>query len=449
MSELEKDRLSSSGWSSRTSALATWSRMHHEWHGEDEPVYPLTQHSIKCVAAIMKFKDYRSFPNYLSAAKDYHIRAGFPWSDALDQTARDCSRSVLRGIGPASQAVEFDVDKTVAACGGTEPLSDGGPINFGAFVALSCFHVLREIEAGSALRRHITIDYENESETWLLPVSKTDIQALGCSRSWSCICGRAHPSLCPYHVMVGHLRLLSFRFGAPGPEDSLPLFPSAAGSPPSKAAILSSLKVALTRAGQPSDRVGGHQFRVSGCRHLIRSGVPVPTVMLLARWASNIALRYAGEAPLASLSQAYRGKVSGAAAPAGEDNSTAMAALRDRVTSLEADIAARPIPYLPPSPDALRFLENITDDEATPVTDVGSLLVLNHKTLVAHHRGDVSDLDRRLSWKTPCGWSYGNSVFSFLPAPDGRTCCKTCMARRPSPLWPSVAPDSDGSDGGL
>ena len=65
------------------------------------------------------------------------------------------------------------------------------------------------------------MDSKKNNVTWLLPVSKTDTEAKGCSRSWSCICEPGEPYLgCPYHVMREHPETLEEKFGTvKGPDD--------------------------------------------------------------------------------------------------------------------------------------------------------------------------------------------------------------------------------------
>eukprot|EP00971_Amphidinium_carterae_P235079 4664968-Amphidinium_carterae.1 len=43
--------------------------------------------------------------------------------------------------------------------------------------------MLREIEASWSLWHHVTLDRTENSVSWFLPTSKTDPQALGCTRT--------------------------------------------------------------------------------------------------------------------------------------------------------------------------------------------------------------------------------------------------------------------------
>eukprot|EP00971_Amphidinium_carterae_P137168 2718214-Amphidinium_carterae.1 len=57
---------------------------------------------------------YRSWANYLSAAKGVHVSAGHAWTEQLDRWARQCTRSVTRGLGPARQSTPLSVEKVHA-----------------------------------------------------------------------------------------------------------------------------------------------------------------------------------------------------------------------------------------------------------------------------------------------------------------------------------------------
>ena len=51
--------------------------------------------------------------------------------------------------------------------------------------------------------------------------------------------------------------------------------------------------------------VGEHVWRVSGSRHLAALDVPTPIIMRLARWGSDVILRYIADAPLSALTRVY------------------------------------------------------------------------------------------------------------------------------------------------
>ena len=89
---------------------STWCDFHSLW-SPGLPVLPLTPEKIRDVACMFKAGRYRSFPNYLSRAKEEHRLEGFEWHEALDFQFARSVRSVQRGIGPSRQSCPFDVLK--------------------------------------------------------------------------------------------------------------------------------------------------------------------------------------------------------------------------------------------------------------------------------------------------------------------------------------------------
>ena len=59
-------------------------------------------------------------------------------------------------------------------------------------------------------------------------------------------------------------------------------------------------------SGSGARRFGGHSLRVTGARTLAALGIDIVLIQLMARWSSDVVLRYVAEAPLATMSAAYR-----------------------------------------------------------------------------------------------------------------------------------------------
>ena len=173
-------------------------------------------------------------------------------------------------------------------------------------------------------------------------------------------------------------------------------------------------------------------------------------------------MRYAGEAPLSALSSAYKGRASGAIShprPASTLLKDAPLRAAPQGSSTPGCVAASPVTprLLPPSPDALEFLNGISDDEgwaearaacptiALPQSVPGATFVINCKTDVAHHAGGWLPTDPMHEWRTPCGWPYGFTASHRTNDINSMMKCKTCMRRRPDALWCTVASDSEGS----
>ena len=74
--------------------------------------------------------------------------------------------------------------------------------------------MLREIELAAARLSHVHVDSNACSFSLKLPTSKTDRTAIGCGRSWSCVCdpGVQVSRVCPSHTGICPLeRVTVFR----------------------------------------------------------------------------------------------------------------------------------------------------------------------------------------------------------------------------------------------
>ena len=176
--------------------------------------------------------------------------------------------------------------------------------------------MLRGAEFSSALATALTIDTTEQRETLLLPKSKTDKQAVGCRRTWGCVCPNTclgEDALCPYAAACAIKHELSRRFGIDGghlPPD-LPLFPTASGEPCTRdgyvatvAAFADALQLNIFDA-LGRNTIGEHVWRVSGSRLLARAGVPLTQIALMARWGSDIILRNVAETPLDTITENF------------------------------------------------------------------------------------------------------------------------------------------------
>ena len=115
LSALRRDRVAASGRGTADSLLKTWEKF--DGHARTctgnllpPELFPLSPMGVEHVAACFKQGGYRSFANYLSAVRAVHIEMGFDWTLQLDAVGKWCTRSVLRGIGPARQSCPFRMD---------------------------------------------------------------------------------------------------------------------------------------------------------------------------------------------------------------------------------------------------------------------------------------------------------------------------------------------------
>ena len=436
-SSYERDTKASSAWAPSCSLVKTWEHFHDKWfsvgHSSGSscttPTLPLTIEAIIGVVSQMKSLGYRSVPNYLSAIKDRHIAAGFPWTSLLDREGRRAQRTALRGIGPAKQCGDFDLNEVFKLGLGMEPLVNGGPLNPGCMAELNCFHLLRDMESSCALASHLSIDLTRQVESLELPVSKTDPGAIGCTRSWGCVCNGKHDSPCAFHAAVEHQALLVQLFGNQegALPAGLPLFPTAAGTVASPTSVVGTivaiaerLNLATTdKFGRPV--FGKHVYRISGARLLAGMGIPTPVIMLLARWASQVVLRYIADSPLATLTSQFRersGKASGA------DIKPAITA---RIVAQEAKVLELHNSHLLHD----SRLGQLTAQMEQLLKHKAPAYVCNVRTNKWHCAGPVEATSDPCLWSTPCGWHYARSVFkraSELPTEaNSSTCCDRCL----------------------
>ena len=158
---LVSDRVARSGIGSSASLLKTWTSFHalaFENAGAWVPLLPITAVILQAVGALFKSGGYRSFANYLSAAKAMHIEAGYEWTQLLAHTATWVTRSVLRGIGPSRQSCSFLFANLCGLDCLPGPLVTNGPQQPQHLAILATLFLLREVEASVATITAWTLD---------------------------------------------------------------------------------------------------------------------------------------------------------------------------------------------------------------------------------------------------------------------------------------------------
>ena len=181
--DCEGDKYAKSAVESVQSRLLWWTARAGEHSIEP---YPLTVDKLQLFGALLKAAGYRAAVSYMSIAKKQHIKLGCLWTAALDLEMRDGKRACERSIGPPRKCGSFDLRKmaslqtTVRRCSKVD--QDG-------------LAAMREMELSTAKCKQVTF---NDGPgcgtcTFDLPVSKTDLQALGKRRTHSCACSGGVP----------------------------------------------------------------------------------------------------------------------------------------------------------------------------------------------------------------------------------------------------------------
>ena len=429
LADLDVDSVTTGTAVARSSAVNTWEYFHVRWFGHATPSLPLTTEKIRAVAAQMKAAGYRSYPNFLSAIKNDHLDGGHQWTQELDRCHGRCKASTQRGIGPPRQALELSPSDLHGLQLDAEPLYPGGPISPYHWAVICTFHVLRGGEAACAVATSLTVDHDRLRETFCLPASKTDPSAIGCQRSWGCTCAPAGAPTrpCPYHSAIAIRRELVRRFGSVGGvlPPGLPLFPNSQGEWCTRQGFVGTINAMATLLrvdtidSMGRDTVGEHVWRVSGARHLAGIGIPQAMIMLLARWGSQIVLRYISDAPLRRLTDAYLQCIDPDAA---DEPPTTCPPLQD--------IDKESLPYGTDEAVALAatLIEEAQDLEENPSLPAGKY-AFNADTGFVHIVAQRRAWDRQIHGRSNCGWDYkAQRAVTSNTLPLGVRCGKCARA---------------------
>ena len=297
--------------SSQESLIKTRTSFHMAWFGPIVEVLPLVPAKVLAVCAMFRAGGYRFVENYLSKIKDLQIGKGFDWSMSLERAFRKSKRAVNRGIGPALQSAALDLGAAFKALENrsSAPVCNRGPVGLRNLLVDGCLWRLKGLEISYAEVCHLEVDMDHSWVDWTLQVSKTDVRALGKARRWECGCSGDFTKPCLFHAIVDLLKILR---SSRGGEGSSPLFRTLSGGFVDKRHVVISIKfvakltgVALTGSGGVR-RFGGHGLRVTRARLLAGMGIGIGLIQLMARWLSEVVLRYVAEAPLQGMSGTYR-----------------------------------------------------------------------------------------------------------------------------------------------
>ncbi len=413
LDQLEDDMLAQSSKSSAASTLRTWVRFHAAWF-PCTPAFPTFPASIRAVAAQMKAAGYRSWSNYLSRAKREHVRLGSEWDQQLDSTARDCTRSLTRGIGPPRQSAPLDLYKVSTVQMGLGALCSDGPVNPRAVIVLGAYFLTREIELSLALARNITL--LPDKVIWLLPASKTDPAACSVSREWGCICRKGVTAPCPLCEARKHFSELELVFGPKGTwAENFPAFPTASGGVPTKTRVVETIEGVASLCGEElvddlgRRRFGGHSLRVAGARHLAGMGLELYRLALLARWTSPVIMRYVAEAPMAGITGEVRKLISNL------PESNGLSGVWDALSDLRGGLSTVAVNlerFRTEERETREKIDQLHSQLGSASSKVKPCAIQNltsgtwHRTLVDGNEFDPAE------WRSWCGWRFGNARIS-------------------------------------
>ena len=425
MDQLRSDFYAASSRRPRDAMLQTWAKFHRRWYANDD-IVPLTVESLERVSCLFKLGGYKSYKNYLSRIKEHHQECGFVWTIALQNAARRCTRSVLRGLGGPARSEAFELDKVIKhLLLNNIRVSEQGPESPLAAIVVGTYFLLRELELSAIDMEDVC--FTNDTVTLNLPVSKVDWQAKGCRRTWSCICNLGYH--CPVHILMQHdkaQRQLGRNTG--------PWLLSNCGERCTKAGMVDMIRTAVEASGGSAKGadgqwiISGHTFRITGARTMALWGLDPITIQLLGRWGSSAVLGYLAESPLLSFSERLTNRPSSKLLDPdvvkssdldGRDEESSRRA-RDNMR-LEIEEIKKQIGELTMCLDGVQqVVQNRQTREVW--------WVLNDTSKVMH--SSIVDLSTPPgTWRTTCGWRFTSQplITTFREGPPentGRKCPK-------------------------
>ena len=401
------------------------------WHelaiaaGFEDP-FNLSVDLIHTVMGALDKAEYRSAELYLWTAKSLHIERGHEWTAQLAQAARRAKAACKRGRGPAKQAQPLPLSDLHRVQDQQEPFVRHGPCCPVRSTVLISWWLLREIEASFAKVHHIQFEHSLKLVHWLLPSSKTDWQALGCTRTHACACSDGiDPRICPYHQMVEQVRFATTL----GTEW---LFPTNKGSQAAKEgwaltfeSIAFYLDLQLVTASGLR-KFTGHTARATGAVHMAMNQVELWRIQLFGRWGSDCFKIYVRSAPLSQLTMLARET----------SVQTSLIVARQELQGLLKQIKSVDVPN-PAGPLKSQPVEVLADCENAevlvepPATQADSY-VLNRSTRGKLHRVRYNPpSSQHYLWHTHCFWYFARSSQSdykvIFEVPDGVQQCSKCF----------------------
>jgi hypothetical protein len=227
--------------------------------------------------------------------------------------------------------------------------------------------------------------------------------------------------MCPYHAAIRVKAYLRRRFGDPAGKlpTGFPLFPNAEGGWCAKAGFVATIAEIARRLQLPTVdalgrcTIGEHVWRISGSRYLASLDVPIPVIKLLARWGSDVIVRYVADAPLSALTQVYIDKVR----------------MSDDIAKglISGPLVVAPT-RLPGLETCLSELEDAQEEMDVPEGSVLRPFVVS-VTGKIHLVSAPPALGRLDSNRTPCGWRFPESehqLLSVIPPGGNDKCCRQC-----------------------
>ena len=232
--------------------------------------------------------------------------------------------------------------------------------------------------------------------------------------------------------------------GEEAPSDPIPLFCDAHGKRCTRAAFVLTIEIMAQMCSQTIvDALGRRKFgehvpRISGSRHLARIDIPTSIIMLVARWGSQVVLKYIAEAPLTALTKLYRQRLAAAMSSesmgsrTGDRQCEHSALSESSITRLLSLHLEAPTRMLQQSAETMEILKadlerhahqaSLMSDELTALRSDMSIakaaladqVILNIKERRYHRsRAMATTCSRPDLRQAYCGWAFGKQPGAF------------------------------------
>ena len=420
---------------------------------------PLIRESILQIAAILRAAGYSSALQYVSEAKQMHIKEKWQWTEDLQIAYKDAERAINRASGLASKAEEvrvlhmalvalrFDESEDHLAVADRHP---GWPYIGARGWIGACLACLREVELGCLTFTSdvVKLNRVGKFVTLHLTVSKSDPAGRGVKRTFGCRCSRAGQTgqgVCCYCCFESMVDLQEARLGFGQDSDSARSAPLiGAISNPAKFVSKNCMVDALQHFAQfvkdhvldarslNVESVSGHSLRRAGIKYYARKGLKFPTIQWLARHSSDATKGYIEEA-MEESPDADR-KLDEADSFADQ-----VVEMRSRVDSVD-DLCKQIADRLAGVEKTARGIDEahgvLKDNFCDVVSEVEAMAkpkaVLNLVTCKLHSTRPGSFVGPPSTWETKCGWHWilagrmAQTVNSKAECTVKFSVCKTC-----------------------
>lgn len=409
--------------------------------GFEDP-FLFSEDLVYTVVGCLRAAGYRRAESFMDLARQHAIASGRTIPDATLLACARAVRAAKRGRGTAKQASPLSMDRLAALEATEQPLNRGGPMWPLRALLFASWWLLREIESSNVRIGHITVDRTGPVVVVrvLLSVSKTDLSALGATRSHQCLCASGPKrAICPACLVVDHLAWLLDFLELDRWDDCCqwsgeqPLFPEAAGTVVNKLDFVVTIEKTATLLQLPvtlkngARAFTGHSPRASGAIHMASAGLELLKIQLFGRWGSQAFLLYVRSAPLARMDCLARETQAGLVVADLQAQLAEMHvhALQLRKRGLEWQQQAAPAARPSQVGEPAAILDGSTAAALSPDKELRTEFVWNKLVGGRVHT-------RAADGRTHCGWKYTEENSCSLASLHGKLFYPVCFELDPA-----------------